>query len=187
MTDIVAAPPADPAVAAAADPAALPADPAPVAAAAPPVAADPITYELSAPEGMTLDADAVTEFTAIAQELKIAPEKAQALADIAVKMQQRQVEQHAQTQEAWVGEIKADKDFGGDNFEANIAIARKAIERFGSPELKAYLDQTGLGNFPPLIRAMHQIGLAISDDGFVTGQKGTGAPDRAKIMFPTMN
>lgn len=70
--------------------------------------------------------------------------------------------------------------------EVNIAIARKAMEALWIARTQGLSHQTGL--IPPLICAMHQIGLAISDDGFVTGQKGTGRFLTArKIMFPTMN
>lgn len=148
----------------------------------------PESYEFQMPEGVTLDKAAADEFTAIAKDLKLNQEQAQKVADIGAKMAQRQAEAHVRTVEGWIGEIKADKDFGGDKFDANMAVSRKALETFGSPELKDMLNATGLGNHPALIKAFFKAGQAISEDRFVTGAAPNGSQsDPAKRFFPNMN
>lgn len=148
----------------------------------------PETYDLQMPEGVELDKDAAAEFVAIAKSLELSQENAQKLATIAGKIQQKQAEARARQVESWVEEVKADKDLGGDKLEENLGVARKALETFGSPELKDVLNASGLGNHPAVIRAFFKAGKAISDDGFVRGSAPRAdSNDPAKKMFPNMN
>jgi len=66
-------------------------------------------------------------------------------------------------------------------------VARKALETFGTPELRDVLNMTGMGNHPEVIRAFYKAGKAISEDRFVQGNPRGAEPDMAKRMFPTMN
>lgn len=144
-------------------------------------------YAFAAPEGVTLDTAAVEEFSAIAKELGLEQGKAQAIADIAVKMQQRQAEAQQALVTSWVEQVKVDKEIGGEKFTENLAIARKALESFGTPELQDVLNMTGLGNHPEVIRAFYKAGKAISEDRFIPGAPKGAEMDMAKRMFPTMN
>jgi len=140
------------------------------------------------PEGVELDQAATTEFTAIAKELKLDQAAAQKLADIGAKMAQRQADAHAQLVETWTEQVKTDKEIGGDKLAENLGVARKAIDTFGSPELKALLNSTGLGNHPEVVKLAFKVGKAISEDGFVSGSpKGNTTNDPAKKLFPNMN
>ncbi|MEC7472463.1 MAG: hypothetical protein VX946_03765 [Pseudomonadota bacterium] len=56
----------------------------------------------------------------------------------------------------------------------------KAIEKFGSPELRQVLNDSGLGNHPELVKFCHRIGKAISDDSLVLG--GTQGKDEMTIV-----
>lgn len=147
----------------------------------------PESYDLKMPDGLELDKAAADEFSAIAKELKLDQPTAQKLADVAAKMQQRQVEQHAKLVESWVETVKTDKDIGGDKLDENLAVARKALEAFGTPELRDVLNATGFGNHPEIIKAFFKAGKAISEDGMVRGSAKTGDSDPAKKLFPNMN
>lgn len=147
----------------------------------------PESYDLQMPEGIELDKAAAEEFTAIAKELKLDQSSAQKLADIAAKQQQRQVEAHAKLVESWVEQVKTDKEIGGDKLEENLGIARKALDTFGTPELKDVLNASGLGNHPEVIKAFLKAGKAISEDRFVTGAAKGNDTDPAKKLFPNMN
>jgi len=148
----------------------------------------PDSYELQMPEGVQADKVALDEFTAVAKELKLDNATAQKVADVGAKMVQRQAEAHAKLVESWVEQVKADKEIGGDNLDANVAVARKAIETFGTPELKDVLNATGLGNHPALLKAFYKAGKAISDDGMIPGSNTNNAHiDTAKKLFPNMN
>lgn len=147
----------------------------------------PESYEFQMPEGVELDKAAADEFSAIAKELKLDQSTAQKVADVGAKMAQRQAEAHAKLVETWVEQVKTDKEFGGDKLNENLAVARKALETFGTPELRDVLNSTGFGNHPEVIRAFYKMGKAVSEDKFVTGAPRGPETDMAKKMFPTMN
>ena len=147
----------------------------------------PESYDLKMPEGVELDTAAAGEFTEIAKELKLTQEQAQKVADIGAKMAQRQAESHANLVAQWTEQVKTDKEIGGDKLAENLGIARKAIDTFGSPELKALLNSTGLGNHPEVVKLAFKVGKAISEDSFVTGKPKGAENDAAKTMFPNMS
>lgn len=147
----------------------------------------PEAYDLQMPEGVELDKVATDEFTTIAKELKLDQAAAQKLADIAAKQAQRQVDAHTALVESWVEQVKTDKDIGGDKLNENLSIARKALDTFGTPELRDVLNASGLGNHPAVIKAFVNAGKAISEDKFVAGAAKGNDTDPAKKLFPNLN
>ena len=149
----------------------------------------PEKYEFTMPEGIELDGKAADEFSAIAKELKLSQADAQRIADVAAKMQQKQAETHVQTVKGWAEECKSDKEFGGDNLQQNLSVARKAIDAFGSPALKNLLNTSGLGNHPEVVRFAYKAGLAISEDTFRQAGTRTPTPEQSleKRLYPNMN
>lgn len=146
-------------------------------------AIDPAAYEFKAPEGMELDAASVDDFRAVAAELKLSPEAAQKVVDIAIKREQARAEAFATQVQAWGDEVRADKDIGGAKLDENLGVARKAIDQFGSPELKSLLDSTGMGNHPEVVRMMVRIGRAISEDKIVRGNTSATPKDHAALLY----
>jgi len=150
----------------------------------------PEKYEFTMPDGVELDGKAADEFSAIAKELKLSQADAQRIADVATKMQQKQAETHVATVKGWAEQCKTDKDFGGDNLEENMSVARKAIDTFGSPELKALLNSSGMGNHPEVVRFAFKAGKAISEDTFVRSGSRAPTPENESLekrLYPTMN
>lgn len=151
----------------------------------------PEAYEaFTMPEGIKLDEPIMGEFQTLAKDLNLPQEAAQKLVDLAGKMQLGTVEQiqatvERQSQE-WAEATKADKEFGGDSFEANLALAKSALDKFGSPELKTLLSETKLGNHPEVVRFMVRAGKAISQDGFIPGGMNGASRDPASVMYPSM-
>lgn len=147
----------------------------------------PEKYEFAKPEGFELDASAVDEFTGIAKELKLDQANAQKVADVAVKMMQRQVESHTKLVESWVESTKTDKELGGEKLSENLSVAKKALDTFGTPELRDVLNSTGLGNHPEVIRAFYKAGKDLLEGKFVQGAPKSTEVDPARRMFPSMN
>lgn len=153
-----------------------------------PAAAD--YTDFTVPEGVTFNTEALSEFKELARAKGLSQEDAQAFADLGVKiakLQQdgyaRQIEQ-AQTQ--WAETSRTDKEIGGDKFDENRALAKRALDTFGSEELTTMLAESGLGNHPEVLRAFVRVGRAISEDRLVPGAtRPTG--DRLKAMYPTMH
>ena len=139
-------------------------------------------------EGQALDTELADDIKATAKELGLTQSQAQKLADLALKRtesaQSQQAEMLAQARDEWAGQAKADKEFGGDAIEANLATARKALDTFGTPELKALLNESGLGNHPEVIRFFYRSGKAISEDRVIRGGAAGQPTDPAKRLFP---
>lgn len=144
---------------------------------------EPIAYEFKAPEGMELDSASLGEFKAIAAELKLPAEAAQKMVDIAIKREQARAEAFAAQVNEWGEQVKADKEVGGAKLDENLGVARKAIDQFGTPELKSLLDSTGMGNHPEVVKLMVRIGRAISEDKIVRGESSAAPKDTASILY----
>lgn len=148
--------------------------------------------DFTAPEGVTFNAETMTEFKAFAKEKNLSQEDAQKLVDIGMKnAQQRDAnyrDQIEQAQKQWAESSRTDKEFGGDKLDENLAVAKQALATFGSPELSAMLEESGLGNHPEIIRAFYRVGKAVSEDRLVKGTtRPAAADDVTKKLYPTMN
>ncbi len=165
--------------------------------AAKPAGAPEAYTPFTMPEGIEADADLMTGFAATAKELGLSQEQAQKLVDLQVKSAQGQdtsrresIEQAITKQsEAWVNELKADPELGGEKFNATVATAAKAMQSFGTPELRALLNESGLGNNPELVKLFHRIGASISEDSMVLpGNKAaSGRPKPEDIFYAKGN
>lgn len=148
----------------------------------------PEKYEFSAGEGVELDSAALADFEPVARELNLTNEQAQKLVDAYPKIlegvQQRQAEAWQKQTEDWAANVKADKEIGGDKLISNLSAAQRALEQFGDPELKEYLDSTGLGNHPALVKAFIKVGKAMSEDKVVTGGHESGGSDLISAFYP---
>lgn len=148
----------------------------------------PEKYEFQAGEGVELDTEALKDFEPVARDLNLTNEQAQKLVDaypkILAGVQQRQAEAWQAQTEQWAADVKADKEIGGDKLTANLSAAQRALEQFGDPELKEYLDTTGLGNHPAFVKAFIKVGKAMSEDKVVTGGHESGGSDLISAFYP---
>jgi hypothetical protein len=160
--------------------------------ATPPEKVVPEKYEFKQPEGVAMDAELLGEFEGIAKELKLSQEEAQKVTDIGAKLAQKweakQADVIQQAAAEWVTQATSDKEFGGEKLTESLAVAKKALNAFGTPELRALLDGSRLGNHPEVIRFMVRAGKAISEDRMVTGGTGPKAnADTAKTLYPNQS
>jgi hypothetical protein len=84
---------------------------------------------------------------------------------IGSRMQQGQVQQQQQTA-ATMERLKTEY---GPDFNVRVAAAQKALQKFGSPELVGYLEKSGLGNNPELIKLFSNVGLGMSESSADAG------------------
>lgn len=152
----------------------------------------PEKYDFKAPDGMTLDVEALGEFEGIAKELKLSQEDAQKVTDIGAKLAQKweakQADAIQQAAAEWAATATADKEYGGDKLPESLAVAKKALDAFGTPELRSLLEGSRLGNHPEVIRFMVRAGKAISEDRMVTGGAGpTATQTTAKALYPNQS
>jgi len=127
-----------------------------------------------APE--VLDPDVLTAFGEVAKELDLPQEAAQKVLDkVAPVIQARQAAQVEQARIEWAESSQSDAEFGGENLNANLEVAKSALDAFGTDPLKQLLSESGLGNHPEVIRFMYRAGKAISEDSYVGNSQGANA------------
>lgn len=149
----------------------------------------PDAYDWKLPDGVEFDQGGLEAFGEFAKGAGLNNEQANALLGrLAPAIAERQQAAHVEMVKGWVDAAQADTEIGGPNLAQNVAVAKKAMDKFGTPELSKLLDETGLGNHPEIVRAFYRAGKAISEDRFVGGGgPGTGSVDPAKRLFPNMN
>lgn len=185
---------------AAAPAAAVPEAAAPVAVAAAeaPAAEKPADepFSVKAPEGSEAyqadfdkfagDMDGWLKANPNASAREALAEAAARQAKLVGESQAQAMAQRDQQISAWGDELKADKDFGGEAFDKNVATAIKGLEAVGSPELRQMLDQTGLGSHPEIVRAFKKVGELVADAPFATGAQPAQSASPAARMYPNM-
>jgi hypothetical protein len=153
----------------------------------------PIEYtDFTIPEGATIDPDVMTEFKSAITDAGITQDQAQHLINMSAKMQSKLTENIQAQWDAkrteWETAARSDKEYGGEKFDENLAIASKAYDAFATPELKALLDSTGMGNHPDMIRAFFKAGLLLSEDKVVTADRGvTQSANDPRSLYPNSN
>ena len=148
----------------------------------------PESYEFKAPEGVQFDDALIGAFSEVAKDLNLPQEQAQKVLDkMAPVMQARQLEQLQAARADWAESAKTDKEFGGEKLAENLGMAKKALDTFATPELRALLNESGLGNHPEVIRMFYRTGKAISEDRVVTGQGGAANQGDARRLYAASN
>lgn len=144
----------------------------------------PETYDIKTPEGFEVDPDVKTEFETVSKEIGLSQKGAERLVAIQTKLQEKQAERTAATIASWAKDVKADKELGGNEYDAKMAVARESLAAFGDESLGVLLDRTGIGNHPAMIRFMYRAGLAMGEGKAHRGAVATGKPDAASILYP---
>lgn len=151
-----------------------------------------VTYEpFALPKGVEVDSTALEEAQSLFAEARLSQPQAQKLVDLyAGKMNelvQRQISAAEGRQTAWVAEVKNDPELGGRRFEQARASAQRALNRFGTPELRRTLDELWVGNNPQLFRFFVRVGQAVSEDRYVGAQSGASRLTAAETLYPNTN
>jgi hypothetical protein len=152
----------------------------------------PETYEdFTVPDGMALDRDALESFTPVARELNLTQAQAQQLVDLYATqlnaLKASQDEQVASLRKGWVESVKADEEIGGAAMNEKLAVAVKALDKFGTPQLRRILAESGLGDHPEMVRVFYRIGKAGAEDKIESGEGSQPPPDQrspAEILYP---
>lgn len=134
-------------------------------------------YEITGlPEGMAIDTEALAQFSPLAKELGLSNEGmskvAAAYANILPKVTEGVVEgiqrdiaaQHATWATETLEAVKTDPAFAGKQLSEVQQTASKALDRFGGEAFRQYLNDTGLGNHPDMVKFAFLAGSAISED-----------------------
>lgn len=153
----------------------------------------PIEYEaFKVPEGFEVNEDVQKDLIDFAHEKRLSQEEAQKLADMNTKAAQDAVnEMYGKwegIQKDWRNAAKADKEYGGEDFDKNLGLAKRALKEYGTPELAEAVELTGMGNHPELVRFLVRVGKTLSEDNVMNeGGAITSTEQLAKRLFPNQN
>lgn len=130
-------------------------------------------YDLKAAEKNALKEEVLEQFKQTAFENNIMPNQAQAMYDFlnnqAVAEAERMQAAEAEKMEAAINGLREE---WGDAFEQNIHTAKLAVNEFGGEQLKQYLNESGLGNDPNIIKVFNEIGKQFfKEDNFTADSK----------------
>lgn len=133
--------------------------------------------EVKLPEGVEADPALLEAVKSAAKD----GESAQALVDKFFEVQKAADERARAAwetqQRQWVEQLRAAPDIGGERWSESLQHAARAMQQFGSPELRKLLDDTGLGNHPELVKCFIAVGKALAEDT-VAGTAAAAAPSR---------
>lgn len=141
----------------------------------------PEAYKLTLPDDSPLDTSALERVTALAKSLKVtSDESAQAIAQAlhaeVASYQQGLMEANAKGGDLWkarVAEMEkqalSDPDIGGtaERLQQSVQYSRQVLDRFGDAGVRDFLEETGLGSSPALIKMLTRIYRAMGEDTFV--------------------
>ncbi len=146
----------------------------------------PGQYEFRPVEGVQFSDEVLGKFSEVAKELNLTQDAAQKMLDqVAPAIARQQYAAIRQLNEQWVSAVQADKEIGGEKLGANLAIAKKARDAFGSDGLRKLLNESRIGNHPEMVRFFVRAGQAISEDSFVPGgtRPSSGGKDAASVLY----
>lgn len=136
----------------------------------------PDKYDLKLPEDNPLGDEGAVQLEEFAKELGLSNEQAQKLLDNqvqAVKGYEKHLVDSASVRSAeWKKEIENDPEIGRDNHGEFKQRAKQVLAQYADEEFIAALNETEMGNFPPLARFIHRISKATSNDSLVLGSSG---------------
>ena len=117
------------------------------------------------------DTEALSRFTAVAHAHGVSQGQAEAMVEMYASLvagKQAEAEKRALSMEqGWLSDLKKQGDFA-----QTVHHARLAVERFGTPELGALLDETRLGSHPALVRFVASIGRELAEPSALPGRTG---------------
>lgn len=123
------------------------------------------------PNGLGYDEDLEKDFKATAYSAGLNKKQANALYEKYVKHQLDRYTAYETGKKQAIAQAQADlqRELGG-KYESSMRDAKIAVEKYADPEFKKFLDETGLGNHPAMIRAFMKIGAEVNGDTRIVGK-----------------
>lgn len=72
----------------------------------------------------------------------------------------------------------------GAKYDEYRETMRRGLARFGSKQLADYLDKSGAGNQPEIVKLFYELGRISKEDTAPAGRPGAGTKSTADIMYP---
>jgi hypothetical protein len=146
----------------------------------------PDKYELKASEKH--DQEFLKSFKEVAHKSGLLPKQVENLYNFYGEVEKKQQEM-AQVQmqrvvEANIQELK--KEWPDSDYERNLGVAKKAVDQFLGDDGKKWLNESGIGNDPQMIKFMHKLGVAMSEDR-IKGEGGVSLNESRESAQSKLN
>ena len=155
--------------------------------------------DITIPDGYEYDKELGDSFLGILNEAKISKETAQKLFDLYQTQQVKMLEglKAADTEKVkkfeadlaaekaeWLKQCQADKEYGGQNWEAAQAVIDKGCKQLATPEAVKLMQAYNLNTNPEIVRMFYRAGKLASEDNSQINGGGTGkSTDPAMAIF----
>jgi hypothetical protein len=146
----------------------------------------PTSYQLTPPDGFEINDEIVAEFDPVFRELGLNNDQANKLMPLAGRLIERitsaNEDEFTALRADWARRTKADAQIGGANWPETARLVGRALDAAGSPrgsEFRQYLDETGLGNHPEMVRIFRYFGTLVDR----SAQTPTTPQDRSAILY----
>ncbi len=152
---------------------------------------DAVKYELKAPENSKFTAERLKEVEAFAVAHKLNPAQAQEILNREAKSEAASELAQFNRLEAkkveWEALTKADPEIGGEKLTAILPIAQQGY-KLAPPVVIEFLEASGLGSHPELIKFFYKIGKSgMADTMAATGLEAFGEKKTLEQrMYPKM-
>ncbi|GHV46813.1 phage endoprotease [Synergistales bacterium] len=146
--------------------------------------------DFTLPEGKTFDEELGKSYLDVINNAALSKkEMAQKLLELYSGLQDKQKEAERAEDEKYAAEIKgwaeaarADKEYGGHNWEASSAVIAAGRDHVASPELVKWIEDSRLGNHPEILRMFYRAGKLTAEDR-AAGVVGAAKIDPAAAIF----
>lgn len=151
----------------------------------------PEKYELTVPEGLTLNEAGLEKVSGLFKELNLTNEQAQQLINAEgehiKELAQKQNEAWQQTVDGWKEDTT--KEFG-TKLQEELSNVARVFNQFATPEetkaLKEDLEWSGLGNKKEWVRFLSKIGKQLAEDKLVEAKTSSASDDPYGKLYPSM-
>ena len=155
--------------------------------------------DITIPEGYEYDKEIGASFLGILNEAKIGRETAQKLFDLYQSQSVKFLEslKAAETEKAkkfeadmaqekadWLKQCQADKEYGGQNWDAAQAVIDRGCKHLATPEAIKLMQSYNLNTHPEIVRMFYRAGKLVGEDNSqISGNGNTKPIDPAMAIF----
>lgn len=133
------------------------------------------------PEGMPFDKARFGDYRKLFSENGIKPEVGQKLVDAFANGELGRLKQIAEgmskERAGWQTSLKTDKELAGEDgkgLDKTMATARRAMQKFATPEFRKLLASSGLEGHPEMVRLLSRAGGLMKEDGTAGETRSSG-------------
>jgi hypothetical protein len=146
-------------------------------------------YKLAKPKDSRLSDADMERIESYAKDQGLSKEAAEKLVENQDNAHHEYIEslqaEHKQVIKQWVDDVRTDKELGGEKFGESAEYAKSVVDRFGTDKFREYLNDTGYGNNPEVVRIFARIGKAMAPDTIVKEHSpSTGQRSLEDVFYP---